>query len=372
MRVRIVRRVTRRLQRQGGEPEPTAEREVAAHAAPPAPAAPLTLFELQRGAGNAAVARVLAREPAPIQLGFPPRPAAPGLGGLPSFGPRLGPATLGDEQLAPEVERDVDAWLRMQRATFDAMAREGKLSMPEVIDAVRRHVPSAADAKSWPIRVRVTQIVGEVPMVRGKNDIAGQHATAQASIANALPKPPTSVTVSSSKTSLTVRIAEAELKTAVDGAHVTAKGDKEGAEVEVKKGDVKAGANAKWDGSAFGVKTEVGPVKFGGKVERKGESWKWSGGLVFQLAGDEIEELPDIGGVVGSAHGAIVDSLGHLAGGGSPADGYVTSRMGNIKPAIDAVGKVAARSGKSGATLRITASGEDGGFTAGVSLVIAF
>ena len=66
---------------------------------------------------------------------------------------------------------------------------------------------------------------------------------------------------------------------------------------------------------------------------------------MFQLAGDEIEELPDIGGVVGSAHGAIADSLGHLAGGGSPADGYVTSRMGNIKPAIDAVGKVAARSG---------------------------
>lgn len=363
----MVERVTRRLQRRGDEPEPTAEREEAA-TAPPAPAA---LLDLQRGAGNAAVARVLAREPAPIQLGFPPRPAAPGSGGLPSLTPRVDPTTLVDE-LAPEVRRDVDAWLEQQRATFQAMGREGKLSMPEVIDAVRRHVPSAADAKPWPIRVRVTQIVGDVPMVRGKNDLAGQHATAQASIANALPKPPTSVTVSASRTSLTVRIAEAELKTAVDGTHITAKGDKEGAEVEAKKGDVKAGVNAKWDGSAFGVKTEVGPVKFGGKVERKGESWKWSGGLVFQLAGDEIEELPDIGGVVGSAHTAIVDSLGHLAGGGSPTDGFVTSRMGNIKPAIDAVGQVAARSGKSGATLRITASGEDGGFTAGVSLVIAF
>jgi hypothetical protein len=46
--------------------------------------------------------------------------------------------------------------------------------------------------------------------------------------------------------------------------------------------------------------------------------------------------------------------------------------MGKIKPAVDAIGKVAARSGKSGATLRFTASGEDGGFTAGVSLVIVF
>jgi hypothetical protein len=61
-----------------------------------------------------------------------------------------------------------------------------------------------------------------------------------------------------------------------------------------------------------------------------------------------------------------------VRGGGSPGDPYVTGRMGRIKPAIDALGKVAERSGKSGATLRVTASGEDGGFTAGVSLVIVF
>ena len=75
-------------------------------------------------------------------------------------------------------------------------------------------------------------------------------------------------------------------------------------------------------------------------------------------------------GTVAAAHGAISDALGHVARGGSPADEYVTGRMGQFKPAIDAVGKVAARSGKSGATLRLTASGDDGGFTAGVSLVI--
>jgi hypothetical protein len=46
--------------------------------------------------------------------------------------------------------------------------------------------------------------------------------------------------------------------------------------------------------------------------------------------------------------------------------------MAKIRPAIDAAGKVAGRGGKSGATLRVTASGEDGGFTAGVSLVIVF
>ena len=85
-----------------------------------------------------------------------------------------------------------------------------------------------------------------------------------------------------------------------------------------------------------------------------------------------MEELPDFGSAVSGAHSAIGDSLGHLQRGGSPTDQYVKDRMGQIKPAIDAAGKVAARSGKSGATLRVTASGEDGGFTAGVSLVIVF
>ena len=119
--------------------------------------------------------------------------------------------------------------------------------------------------------------------------------------------------------------------------------------------------NAKWDGSGFGVKTEVGGVKFGGKVERKGEGWKWSGGLVFQLAGDEVEELPDVSGTV-AARARRDRRLDRPCGPRrSPADDYVTGRMGQIKPAIDAVGKVAARSGKSGATLRVTASGDDGG-----------
>ena len=135
---------------------------------------------------------------------------------------------------------------------------------------------------------------------------------------------------------------------------------------------MKVGASAKWDGSSFAVKSEVAGVKFGGKVERKGEGWKWSGGLVFPLAGDQVDELPDIGGVVSAAHSALGESLGHLRSGGSPTDGFVTGRMGKIKPAIDAAGKVAARSGKSGATLRVTAAADDGGYTAGVSLVIVF
>ena len=93
---------------------------------------------------------------------------------------------------------------------------------------------------------------------------------------------------------------------------------------------------------------------------------------MIPISGDEVDELPDIGAAVGGAHAAITESLGHLQGGGSPTDGFVTDRMGKIKPAIDAVGKVAGRKGKSGATLRVTGSADGGGWTAGVSLVIVF
>lgn len=345
--------MTRPLQRRAGEREPEEERAEAA-AAP----APPRLLELQQSAGNAAVARaVLARDT--------PYLTAP----LPStLGPNLNLAP----RLAPDVEAAVDAYLDLHKSGFQREAQDGRLSLPEVVDQVRRKVPLAADASPFAIESRVALIVGSLPAKRTKRELGGQNIEYAARIANMLPKPPTSVTIGASKTSLTVRIAEAELKTSAGGVHATVKGDDEGGSAELKKGGTKVGVSGKWDGSSFGLKTEVEGVKFGGKVERKGEGWKWSGGLVFQLAGDEVDELPDISGAVSGAHSAIADSLGHLQGGGSLSDPYITGRMGQIKPAIDAAGKVAARSGKSGATLRVTASGEDGGFTAGVSLVIVF
>ena len=332
----------------------------------PAPAAGVSdVLALQRSAGNAAVARVLAREPVadapvanPIQL--------PGVGG------DRNPFAVRAPDLAPDVERAVDAYLKNQKPGILAGVQAGTISMPEVIDQVRRSVPEAATAKAEAIGMRVGMIVGEVPWSRTKADLGGQKKQREASIANLFPKVPTSVDVGWSSTKITVSVSGAELKTVDDGAHITAKAGKEGAETEVKKGDVKAGVEGKWDGSAFGVKTEVGPVKFSGGVKRSGDKWSWSGGLTFQLAGDEVDELPDVGSAVIAANGALTDSVGHIMRGGSPTDSYVTGRMGQIKPAIDAAGKIAARSGKSGATLRITASGDDGGFTAGISLVIVF
>ena len=186
-----------------------------------------------------------------------------------------------------------------------------------------------------------------------------------------LPKPPTSVTIGASKTSLTVRIAEAELKTAVDGVHGSVKADKEGAEAEVKKGDVKAGVSGKWDGSSFGVKTEVGRREVRRQGRAQGRQLEVVGRARVPARGRRGRRAARRGRRrVERAHRA--HRLARPAARRRLAVGDVAGRMGQIKPAIDAIGKVAERSGKSGATLRVTASGEDGGFTAGVSLVIVF
>ena len=346
--------MTRRIARLPGDREEEREPAPRAAAAPPP-----GLLELQRSAGNAAVARVLAREPtagAPVQLTQPPS----------LFG--TNPFLTYRPKLDPEVERAVDKFLEGQAPGIRIMVLDGAISMPEVVDRVRRSVAEASAASPEAIRSRVIEIVGVVPETRAKQDLGGQNAEWAARIANAFPIPPTSVTFGGSQTSFTIGIKGAELKT----GKLTTKAGKEGAETELKQGDVKVGASGKWDGSEFGLKTEVGGVKFESKVHRKGEGWGWSGGLVIPLGGDQVDELPDVGAAVAGAHTAIAESLGPLQGGGSLTDGYVTDRMGKVKPAFDAVSKVAGRKGKSGASLRITGSAEGGGWTAGVSLVIVF
>ena len=313
--------MTRPLQRR---PDGTLEEPEQQAAPPPAPAD--RMLELQQGAGNAALARVLAREPAP---GAPIQLTAPGVPSPWSINPA---ALL--PQLKPEVKRAVDAYLERQSGAIRAMGTP----MPILIDEIRRNVPEAADADPSAIKDRVYAIVPGVPASRAGASLGQKKAEQEASIANRFPKPPTSVTVGNAQTYVKVEIVSAELK----APHVTVKADKEGGSAEYERGGAKVGVSGKWDGSEFGLKTEVHGVKFGGKIHKKNEGWGWSGGLVIPLWGDEVDEVPDVGGAVGAAHTALVESLGHLHGGGSPTDGYVTGRMAQIKPAIDALGEVAA------------------------------
>jgi hypothetical protein len=252
--------------------------------------------------------------------------------------------------LPPEVESAVDRWLENQRVMLQLDAAEGRTSMPEVVDRVRRAVAVAASAAPEAIRFRVNAIVGPIPLSRTKASLGGQKSQMEAKLSNLFPTPPTSITFGSSTTSVTLGISGAEIK-----------------------GPAKTSIQGSWDGSAFGLKTDVGGVKLSGKVKRDGEKWSWSAGLTIPLLGEEIDEYPDVSAVVSDAHAAISETVGHVRGGGSPTDPYVRERLGKIKPAIDAAGRIAKRADKPSATLRVTGSGDDaGGWTAGVSLVIEF
>jgi hypothetical protein len=326
--------------------EPSRERDDAA------PQSPSSVLDLQRSAGNAAVSRVLARQPLDTPLA----------------GPRLGPVWTPPTLPLP-VEAAVDDWLKDQRAILTMDIAQGRVSMPEIVDRVRRGVSAAASADPDAIRWRVNAIYGPVPEARGQASLGGKKAETEAKIANLFPKVPTSVTFGSSTHSLTLGINGAEIK--LPGT--TFKATPGGPSVEVKDGDTKTTISGGWDGKSFGIKTDVGGVKLEGKVKREEEKWSWSGGLTIPLAGEEVDEYPDLEKVVGETHAAVSETVSYVRGGGNPTDPYVRDRLGKVKPAIDAAGRVAKRASKPSVTLRVTGSGDNtGGWTAGVSVVVEF
>ena len=343
------------------QPEGGKTERAAARATPAA-----TILALQRSAGNAAVTRMLARAPgdAPIMLPGLNTPYTPGPG-----------SSLGLGQVPVGVQMAVDRYLDDHTATILQRVMAGTISVPEMVAELRQKVPQAATVDASAIAGlvgshRFSNATLHIPDVRGKVDASGLTKQAEASIANALPSVPTSVSLRGSAGTLTLSISGVKLQTAKDGVHITAEA---GPSVEAKKGDVSAGASAKWDGSEFGIKTQVKDAKLDGKVSKDAaKGWSWSAGLVMPLWGSEIDVVPDLAKVVSDAQDAIGESIAYIQGGGSPKDSYVTDRLAKIKPAIDAAQRTAGANKGPSATLRASVGGGAGGLTAGLTLTVEF
>ena len=272
----------------------------------------------------------------------------------------------------------VDTYLDNHTADILEKVMAGTISIPEMVAELRQKVPQAATVDASAIAGlvgshRFSNATLHIPDVRGKVDAGGLTKQAEASIANALPSVPTSVTLRGSAGTLTLSISGVKLQTAKDGVHITAEAGKDGPSVEAKKGDVSAGASAKWDGSEFGIKTQVKDAKLDGKVSKDpAKGWSWSAGLVMPLWGSEIDVVPDLAKVVSDAQDAIGESIAYIQGGGSPKDSYVTDRLAKIKPAIDAAQRTAGANKGPSATLRASVGGGAGGLTAGLTLTVEF
>lgn len=349
---------------------PAEEREPAA-SQPAGPASVASILALQRSAGNAAVVRLLAREPSgtPIML--------PGLN-TPLTSSVSPPPIYLNDQVPMSVQMPVDAYLDNHTAEILERVLAGTISIPEMVAELRQKVPQAANISASSLAGLVgshkfSNATLKIPDSRGKVDAAGVTKQAEASIANSLPSIPTSVSLSGSAGVLTLSISGVQLKTATGGAHVTVDAGKDGPSVEVKKGELSAGASAKWDGTEFGIKTQIKDAKLDGKVTKDpAKGWTWSAGLVMPLWGSEIDVVPDLTKVVADAQGAISESVAYIQGGGSPKDSYVTDRLAKIKPAIEAAQRTAQQSKGPSATLRANVSGGAGGLTAGVTLTVEF
>jgi hypothetical protein len=353
---------------------PVEEREERQHpSVPPAQKSDAAaILALQRSAGNAAVSRMLARAPTDA-------PLLPGIAdpGKSSLVPGLG-ASLHLDEVPMSVQMPVDAYLDQHTPEILEKVLAGTISIPEMVSELRQKVSQASTVSGSALAGIVrghkySNATLKIPEERKKVDATGLTKQAEASIGNALPSVPTSVSLSGSAGSLTLSISGVQIKTKVGGAQVKVDAGKDGPSAEVKKGDVSVGASAKWDGTEFGLKTQVKDAKLDGKVSKDPtKGWTWSAGLVMPLWGSEIDVLPDLNKVVGEAQGAISESVAYIQGGGSPTDSYVTDRLAKIKPAIEAAQRTAQQSKGPAATLRASVGGGAGGFSAGVTLTIEF
>lgn len=187
---------------------------------PPAPRSDVaTVLALQRSAGNAAVSRaLLARAPtdAPLLPGITDlnKPLVPGLAGPVHF-----------DEVPMSVQMPVDAYLDQRTPEILEKVLAGTISVPEMVAELRQKVPQATSVSAASLaglvrNHRFSNATLKIPEERSKVSASGLTKQAEASIANALPSVPTSVSLSGAAGSLTLSISGVQLKTKAGGASV--------------------------------------------------------------------------------------------------------------------------------------------------------
>jgi|GEM_PF-5866985 len=312
-----------------------------------AAAAPAALLsDLQRTAGNRAVAAVLARQAAggwvvdPLRAGTTP--------GMPTLSP----------DFAERRQAEVTGWVRdhlaRERAMLTERIRRG-YSIAEILDLVVRAVPQARElapatlertvrAEFAPLEIRTHRMAFDTAAVRA--EISAQ---ARLALPGLLGDPRVGADPAGGR--LTVGLS--------------------GVAAGVRRGGVEAEAELGWTGDLT-LRTRVGAVLFEAKLSppRGGGEPEWE--IVLQFPGEDglmpmLDALPNI---LAAGERGLRGAASDLLRGGDPAARGTAAHMGAVKSAVEAVSALA----KAGPGVRagIKASGEGGGFTLQATLTVTF
>lgn len=336
------------------------------------------VLEVQRGAGNGAVSRLLQRDTSGLIF----NPVAPR---TPDLFPRPGQLGAGAGMATPIPEataQKIRSYLEGERYAIQSRVADGTISMPEVVQMVRQGVPEAAALDGGAVEGEVQRFFRGMavvpPPTRRKVSGEGRGQEFAARIANALPSAP-KLKLSSRAGSLELTASGLVASTTVGGVNVTATGTPSGGEVKGEKGDTSVTATV--SATSVGLSGKVDRASFGAKIEKdtnSGQWSKWELSVRVALAGDEpLEEMPDIPELtetVVKAEAAIRQIAQHLQAGGDPRDAKIKDLMKDVKPALEGVKRAVEKPKGPNVTVGVTAKGGDEklGVFVGVSLIVEF
>jgi hypothetical protein len=375
------------MQRRRAEEDGREERAAPAPTAPP-PAPAAGILELQRTAGNAAVARMLQREPAPTETAAPGQ--AKGEDNW-SFSPTAKkpfnpfepqPGLMDDYNTATQAVMD---WFDKAADGLNKQGGAGFLqSVPELVDMARGLTVTTKLGKAESVKEVVPQAADIERILRGRarfrgigllehrslSDLKGVESETMAMLANLGAKIPDHVTFGGDDAKITLNIGgtvTGHLK--AGGVEIDAEGSKDGANATAKFKGGQAGIQV----SDKGVKAELKAgdlLAIHGSVLKKDDStWEWKADLQFGTLGKLITPA-EIAKVMQGAQDTFSKSAADLANGVSVEK--VKANGSALKEAADGVIEVAKKSAeqaKSGWQVGVSVQGGPSG---GVSGTVTF
>lgn len=314
---------------------------------------PAALLELQRAAGNRAVAALLAREPAPGWSFSPVAPAAP-------KAPNLNLPVAAMQERLEDVRAKVRAHLEGRRAEIEGRIRAG-VSIAEVLDLVLQAVPEGRELAPQDLEAQVRAFFRplDISTHRDPADRRGAVDEIAAMARNAL---------GAVKGATTVNVGMGGVvSVGISGVSVGL-GAPEGGR---RDGDRPVEATLGWDRSVA-LTTRSGGVVFTAKVTPPGETGDVAWEVGLQFPGDDamvplLATLPD---VFSKAERGMRDVAVEARRGGPGSFDRAKQKLAPVKEAVSAASAVAAK--HSGPRFGLSAQGEGGGLTVQATLTFVF